>query len=261
MKGFNPLLEETLRGHIRPGAPHLAYLNYLCLQGLVLLLWWPKGSVLTALEQGKEPVTFLALTIALGATLAYYAVRAGAEEVLLPGQHPLREWALATPLGLGRILRGYLAGHLVQMLYAIGLSSPLLCIAFSVFGGARAALAWSLVAVVIQATCYRLAAAVVYTAVGHLRNTTLVSVRFILAAGYVATGAFFPAMNHPVVSYRLLRGSGEPRSFLLAGLTVPDYLAFPLLYTVASVALAAVLYRLLERQRRLAPAAPGVEAG
>jgi hypothetical protein len=261
MNSFNPLIEESLRGHIRPGAPHLAYLNDLCLQGLVLLLWWPEGSVLTALEEGREPVGLLALVIALGATLAYYALRAGAEEILLPGQHPLREWALATPLGLGRILCGYLAGHLVQMLYAIGLSSPLLCIAFSVFGGARAALAWSLVAVVIQATCYRLAAAVVYTAVGHLRNTTLVSVRLILFAGYVVTGAFFPAMSHPVVSYSLLRGSGGPRSFLLAGIAVPDYLAFPLLYTVAGVALAALLYLLLERQRRLVLAAAGVEAG
>ena len=94
MSQFNPLFKEILRGLARPCPAHLAYLNYLLIQAVVLVLWWPKHTVFEMLESEKGPATLLALVMAVGMTVAYYSLRAGAEEILLPGQHSLRNLAL-----------------------------------------------------------------------------------------------------------------------------------------------------------------------
>jgi hypothetical protein len=186
--------------------------------------------------------------------VAYYALRVGAEEILLPGQHSLREWALATPLKLGRILRGYVTGHLLQMFLAVTLSGPLLLTAFSVSGGEWLALLWSLVAVVFQATFYRLAAAVVYLAMGHFGTTTFFSLRASLLAGYVLALALLPAASHVALTLSLLGGGRGPISLRGAGAPMTNCVAFLFVYTLLSAGLTGVLYWQLRRQRQLATA-------
>jgi hypothetical protein len=254
MNRSNPLVAEVLRGLARPGPAHLAYLNYLLIQAVVLLLWWPKNTVMEVLENGKGPATLLVLVIAVGMTVAYYALRVGAEEILLPGQHCLREWALATPLKLGRILRGYVAGHVLQMLVFVALSGPLLLTAFSVSGGEWLAVTWSLVAVVFQATFYRLAAAVVYLAMGHYGTTTFFSLRASLLAGYILALVFLPAASHVALALSLLGGGRGPVSLLGAGAPMMNCAAFLFVYTLLSAGLMGVLYWQLRRQRQLATA-------
>lgn len=247
MRRSNPLVAEVRRGLAGSGLAHRAYLDYLVIQAVVLFLFWPKSELSHVIEKGDGPDSLLAVVIAVGISVAYYNIRAGAEEILLPGQHSLREWTVATPLKLTRILRGYLCGHILQTLHVIALSSPLLLTAFSVAGGEWSGLAWSLTAVLFQATFYRLAGAVVYMTIGHHDTTTFVSLRAVLLAGYAVAAALLPAASHLVVSSHLLNGGP---SMHLAGGILPEHVAFLLVYTVLSVVLAAVLYSILLRQRR-----------
>ncbi|HEX9844498.1 MAG TPA: hypothetical protein VGC20_17190, partial [bacterium] len=176
----NPLVAEVLVGLTRQGKAQLDYFGLLLLQAVVLLLWWPKIGVAQMLQSQHSPHTLAAVVMAVGVTMAYFALRAGAEEIVLPGQHGLRDWALATPLGLGRVLRGYLLGQLVHSLHLLALSSPLLLMAFTVSGGEWAALAWCLAAALIQAMFYRLCGAITHLTIGQHRGESYFAVRAIL---------------------------------------------------------------------------------
>lgn len=250
MRGRNALVGEVLHGLAGTGAAHLAYLNCLILQAVVVVLWWPKGPLSHALLDQDGPDTLLAMVIALGATLAYYSVRAGAEEILLAEQNPLREWVIATPLALTRILGGYFCGLLLHTLYAIGLSFPLLLTAYSVGGGEWRSVGWCLATVLIQSIFYWLVGAVVYTAVGHYDRATFFSVRLVLLVGYAATPTLFSAASHPFVSSYLL--TSYPPMTASSG-SAPLHLIFLLFYCVLVVVLLVVLYALLRRLRSIAP--------
>jgi hypothetical protein len=245
----NPLLAEVSRGLAGAGAAQYAYLNYLAIQALVLFAWWPKRGLDEVLATGDGPDTLLAVSIALGIAVAYHGVRAGAEEILLPGQQPLREWAVGTSLPLTRVVGGYLSGHLLETAHALALSCPLLLAAFSVTGGRPSALAWCLTAVVFQATVYRLAGAVMYLWVGHYGVTMYLSIRALAVAGLLVTPFVHPAASYLVISHRLL--SSEPGA-PIDGSVPGDHLSFLMLNGLLCMALTAVLYRLLLRHRRVA---------
>ncbi len=214
----------------------------------MLFLWWPKSTVVQRLESEDGPDTLLAVVIALGVSVAYYNIRAGAEEILLPGQHSLREWAIATPLKLGRILSGYLCGHVLQTLHAIVLSSPLLLMGYSVAGGEWSGLVWSLTAVLFQATFYRLVGAVMYMTIGHYDTIMFIAPRVALVVGYGLAGVLFPITSQWLVSSQLL-GAGPWLHSSVA--TAPGLPGFLLVHAALCVLLAWVLYLLLARQRRM----------
>lgn len=258
MPRTNPLAAEVIRGLAGRGAAQHAYLNYLFLQAIVLLVWWPKGGLVDALHREEGPDTLVAVLMAVGVTVAYYSLRAGAEEILLPGQHPLREWTVATPLATGRILRGYLAGHLVQVGHALAMSSPLVLAAFSVAGGGWTALGWVLATVVFQSTFYRLVGAVLYMSMGHHGAMSFVVVRAALLLGYAVAGSLLPSTSHLVVTSRLLGGAGDAAA-TPGGL--PPHAAFLLVYALLAAALAAVLHRQLSRHRPRAGADAVAGAG
>ena len=148
--------------------------------------------------------------MAMGITTAYFALRAGAEEIVLPGQHGLRDWALATPLGLGRILRGYVLGQLVHSLHLLALSSPLLLMAFTVSGGEWAALGWCVAAALVQALFYRLCGAITHLTIGQHRTESYFTVRAILVVVYVPVGWLAPFTSHVAFASRVLGESMTP---------------------------------------------------
>ena len=238
MKRINPLLVETWNGLGRAGRVQLDYLNYLLVQALVLLLAWPKTTVSGWLAAETGPVTLLAVVVAVGVSVAYYSLRAGAEEVLLPGQYSLLEWRLATSLKPGRILRGYLAGHLLQTAHVIALSLPLLVLGFVVSGSDWSGFAWSVTAVLFLASFYRLLGAVMALIIRQRGQLLFFALRAALLLGYLMTWKLLPVANHWVLSSRLLAG-GQWRY-------ATDFL---LVYTGLCVLLAGALYRLLARQR------------
>jgi len=254
----NPLVTEVLIGLTRQGKASLDYLGLLLLQAVVLLMWWPKNEVAQALESQHGPHTLAAVVMAAGVAMAYFALRAGAEEILLPGQHGLRDWALATPLGLGRILRGYLVGQLVHSLYLLALSSPLLMMAFTVSGGEWGALAWCLAAALVQALFYRLCGAITHLAIGQHRGESYFTVRAILLLVYVPVGWLAPLASHIAFTSRAL---GESMAAQPASAVVPDHLVFLAVYAGLGVLAAVALHRLLARERRGTAGHDGAGAG
>jgi len=246
MRG-NPLVTEVLAGLTRQGKAQLDYLGLILLQAVVLFLWWPKDGVAQMLESQHGPHTLAAVVMAVGVTLSYFALRAGAEEILLPGQHGLRDWALATPLGLGRILRGYLLGQVVHSLQLLALSSPLLLIAFTVSGGEWAALGWCLTAALVQALFFRLCGALTHLTIGQHRAESYFSVRAILLLVYVPAGWLAPATSHLALTYRTL---GESVGAQPAVATLPDHAIFLVAYSGLGLLAALGLHRLLLRERR-----------
>jgi hypothetical protein len=247
MRG-NPVVTEFLIGITRPGKAQLEYLGLLLLQALLLVLFWPQSGVAEMLESQHSPDTLAAVMMAIGVTTAYFALRAGAEEILLPGQHGLRDWARATPLGPGRIVRGYLVGQLVHSLHLLALSAPLLLIAFTVSGGEWAALTWCMAAALLQALFYRLCGAIAHLTVGHyVAASTFVWTILLLV--YAPVGWLAPVTSHVAFTSRAL---GETMALQPASERVMDQLAFLAIYGGLGVLAALALHRLLLRERRRA---------
>lgn len=252
MSPVNPVLTGIWRGLLVPdaGAAHRAYFGCLVLQAAALVIWWPKSSLTDALatEQGPQPL--LAVIVALGLTTAYYSMRAGAEEFLLPGQQSLREWVISTPLTIGRILRGSVLGQLLHTFWLLTFSLPLICVAFAVSGGEWEALALSLGTVVAQAMVFWLLGAVIYLRMGQHGDATFFTIRALLAVVYALTAWRVPAASHVMVSIDNL-GTGTYAVGDVAAL--PVLRVFILVHAVTIVALASVHYAQLRRYRQSGP--------
>jgi len=242
----NPLLAEALTGLRGSGQIHLSYFNYLLIQAAVLFIWWPKSTLIGWLESETAPTTLLAVVIAVGVTVAYYSLRAGAEELLLPGQHSLWEWVLSTQLKLGRIMYGYLCAHILQTLHVIMLSSPILLMGYAVAGNRWSDFIWSLIAIVFQATFYRLLGAVMYMLIGHYDHIMFLSLRAALVVGYLLIGALLSITSQIMPPAHLLNGD-----VMYSGYdTLGGIWKFILINIVLCLLLGWMLYLMLARRRR-----------
>lgn len=243
----NPLVTEVLSGLARGGKAQFSYLGLLVLQTAVLFLWWPKIGVAQMLADRHGPHALEAVVIAAGIALAYFALRAGTEEVTLPGQHGLRDWALATPLGLGWILSGYMLGQLIHSLYLLVLSAPLIVAAFTVSGGEWAALGWCLAAALMQALFFRLCGAITHLTIGHHRTESYLAAWAILLLVYIPVGWFMPHASHIALTVRELGEQAYAQPIVAAA---ADPVAFLAIYAGLGVVATVVLHRLLLRARR-----------
>ena len=248
MKRVNPLVSEVLAGLTRKGYAHLYYLALLALQASTLFVLWPKGGVDELLATQHSPYALAAVVMALGLSMAYFALRAGSEEILLPGQHGLRDWALATPLGLGRILQGYVTGQVIQSLHQLALSAPIILVGFTVSGGEWAALGWCVAAALVQALFYRLCGAITHLTIGEHSARSLFTVRTILFVIYVPVGWIAPVTSHLALSYHTLSESGAAAR--PASTALMDEAAFLGIYAGLVVAAAVTVYALLLRERK-----------
>ena len=238
----NPLVTEVLAGLPRQSYAQLYYLGMLGLQAGALFVVWPKGGVDELLASQHSPYALAGVVMAMGISMAYFAARAGIEEILLPGQHGLRDWALATPLRLGRVLAGYVSGQIVHSLHQLALSSPLLLMGFTISGGEWAALGWCVAGALVQALFFRLCGAMTHLTIGQHGARSLYTVRTIVAAFYVPLGWFVPATSHLTLTYYTL---GEP-----SGTPAPDAMVFLGIYLGLSAGAALIVYCLLLRERR-----------
>ena len=243
----NPLVTEVLTGLGRKGEAQLNHLGLRVLQAAVLLVLWPKSGVDELLTSQHSPYTLAGVVMAMGIGIAYIALYAGAEKFLLPGQHGLRDWALATPLGLGRILSGYVSGQLVHSLHLVALSSPLLLTAFTVSGGEWVALGWCIAAALVQALFYRLCGALTHLAIGQHATESLYTIRTILVVVYIPVGWLVPVTSHLAFTFRALE---ENLGTQPASAATPDPAAFLATYAGLSLLALLVLHRLLLRERR-----------
>lgn len=205
----NPLTTEVARGLTRDGRAHLGYVNLLVFQALALFLWWPKSSLPEMLARADRPDTLLAVAIVCVITIGYHQVRCGAEEFLLPGQHGLREWAVATDLPLSRILAGHLVGVALQLIHALALSSPLWMVAFAVCDATLAGVLTVFGATALLALELRLGAALIGLLIGHHPAACFFAVRGWLATALLAP-VLLPAVSYLGVAARLLDGASDP---------------------------------------------------
>ncbi|MFT5173273.1 MAG: hypothetical protein ACI8W7_001447 [Gammaproteobacteria bacterium] len=242
----NPLVVETLHGITRPGRAQMDYLLYLFVLAAVVFVWWPKHTLTQTLQRQDAPDTLLAALLVCGAILAYYSARAGAEEFLLEGQHGLRDWAIGTELALARILRGYVAAHLLHSVHLIALSLPIMLLAFHISGGQWPALLLCLVLILCQAMFYKLAAAVIYIAIGHHGALNAISIRAFIVAIYLASTFSVPFASHIVLTSRVLDGGSSAHVRIDPSSAPAQFMA---LYIALSACAFYILYRQLSRLR------------
>ena len=243
----NPLIIEAWQGLSQIGVVQKTYLQYMLIQAAVLLIWWPHHSLSERLHNESSPDTLLAVLIAVGATLAYYNVRKGAEEMLLAGQHSLLEWAQTSTLPLSRVLSGYLASQLLVNMHALLLSSPLLLLAYAIADDTNLIWLISLLALLLQAFFYYLLTAILYLKLGQHRQTMVLSIRAVLLLGYLALGPLLPISSHIFISVQLLNRTTTEQTQLAA---LDDSYSFLAFYTLLCLLLIVVLYRLLQSRRQ-----------
>ena len=250
--GASEVLAESLRGIATPGRAHRDLVNYLVIQAVVLFLWWPKDTLLEVLGSGDAPDTLLATVLAAGFMSAWYGVRAGAEELLLPGQRGLRAWRAGGSPSVARLLAGRTAGHAVESAHALALASPLVLTAFAVSGGEWPALAWCAAAILLQAVCFRLAAAAIALALGEHATMILIATRALVLLAYALTAVALPAASLVVLGADLLRVDAPPGAG--ADPAAPVAPLAPMVFVAAHLVAAAALLALLDRQLRRAGA-------
>lgn len=254
MRG-NPLVIEVLAGLGRRGTAELHTYGLVVLLASVLIVWWPKTGLEQVLESQQAPNTLMAVVLALGMAMAYLSLLCGAEEIMLRGQHGLRDWALATTLRTGRILRGYLLGHTLYSVHFLALSLPLVLTAFTISGGEWAALGWCVAAVLVQAVFYRLCGAITHLTIGQHRAESRFTVRAILVLVYVPVGLLAPVTSHVAFTSRVLGESAGSRT------AFADNVAFVAAYAGLSVVAALALYWLLTRERHGMAVPPDADQG
>ena len=241
----NPLVIDTLRGIAQPNRAQKDCLFYLLALAVAVFIWWPKQSLTEVLQQQNSPDTLLVALLGCGALVAWFSVRAGAEDFAFDGQHGLRDWIAGTRLALSRILSGYLYSHLLQCVHLVALSLPIILLAFSVSGGQWPSMAMCLAMVVVQSVFYRLAAVATYLAIGKHAALTAISVRALVLLTYAITAWIVPIASHVVITVNDLDGGSSAQGIHATSASV-QFLA---LYTIASIAMLIVVYRQLSRLR------------
>ena len=260
MNRRNPILDETLRGIVRGSQSHLDYLNYMLLQSLALLVWWPKSPLIQVLVTQNGPDTLLAVLLAVAVTVGYHQLRSGCEEVRLAGQNSLREWSIATPINLVRIAWGYLASVLAHVSLQLLLSLPLILIAYSVSGVQWVALLPCFAVILAQAVVFRLIGACTYLWIGQHPAGIYIATRTVLALVYLPLAFWAAALSPVAVLFHLLRAAQDIQltgfELMFGGPVGPQAAVhFVVGCSVLSIGLLMLLYRQLgfERRRGLAP--------
>lgn len=241
----NPLVIDTLRSITQSRRALKDCLLYLLGLAIAVFIWWPKQSLTEVLQRQSSPDTLLVALLGCGAIVAWFSVRAGAEDFALDGQHGLRDWIAGTRLALSKILSGYIYSHLAQCVHLIALALPIILLAFSISGGQWPSLAMCLTMVVVQSVFYRLAAATIYIAFGKHAALTAISVRALVLLTYAITAWMVPSASHVVITINDLDGGASARSFHTTSASVQ----FLTLYTLASTVMLYVLYRQLSSLR------------
>lgn len=237
---LNPVFNETCVGLVKPSQAQLDFLLYLFVLSMGVFIWWPRHSVLETMLHHDPPNTLLVAVLLCGAIIAYYSLRAGAEEIFLHGQHGLQDWTVGTSLPLMSILRGYINAQLLQSVHLLALSSPLVLITFNVSGGQWAALMWCMGMIVAQALFYRLAAAAIYLAIGRHGALTVISTRALLVGVYLLTTIVVPIASPLTLSIDLFNTNAANDRF--------DLFSGPIVFMMIYAALSALMMIIVQQQ-------------
>ncbi len=246
---INPLIIEATDGLTRTSRAQMDYVLYLFLLATTVFIWWPKHSLTETLQRQDPPDTLLAALMVFGALLAYYSVRAGAEEILLDGQNGIRDWAVGSDLSLPRILLGYLSAQLLHSVHLVVLALPIILLAFHISGGQWPALCACLAMTIWQAMFYRLTAAIIYVAIGEHGALTMIGVRVLLVTLYLLSAFTLPTASHLVLTATALDGGSSTEVARLSSEATRAVLQFMTIYSGLSACALVILHRQLSHLR------------
>ncbi|NKC12703.1 MAG: hypothetical protein GKR94_11025 [Gammaproteobacteria bacterium] len=234
------LLKQALSSLWRGGELYRAYFGYLLLQAIVLVLWWPKSDLASALERGVGSDVLSAVVVVAAGSIAYTSLRAGAEELMADGQHSLHEWRQVAALPTGWLVAGYLAGHALTTAHLMALSAPIVLTAWGVGGGNWPGLLLCCAGVMLLALNYRMLGALLYLRFGHAGSLMFVALRGVFAVVFVVLAFMFPPSSFLVLTLDCF-ASAAPR----AGAAVQ----FFVVYTLAAAILTGLLCRAINGLR------------
>lgn len=205
MRRSRPLVVETLRGLASVGTWQSGWLAMLLIVAGTLLLWWPKQELPRALANGDGPDTLSAVLVALGLVMAYQAMRAGAEEIRFVEQPSLREWVVATPLPVKRIVGEHVLAQLVQVACMQLLALPLILPAMGIAGAPWGALVAIMAALAVHTLAWVLLAGWAYLMVGHRAVEMFIALRVGLGVIVALAALFAPQVSAVMIPVAVLQ--------------------------------------------------------
>ena len=211
----HPLITEA--GRVIAGGATLkeAYFAMLVTQAVVLVLWWPKLTLVEALVSASAPVTLTALFIAIGVTLAYQALRVGVEEVAMAERQSMREWVIGARLPVVPLLLGWLGAQLLHATHWLLLAAPFIAIAAPLSGSPWLPVAWCCAALLVHTLCWNAIGALSYLHFGHHAMLTYLGARCVLASVYLVTALWVPSMSAVQLPYRLFEKGLAPAALAI----------------------------------------------
>lgn len=200
------LLGRSLGGLHVFGRGHRIYAGYLLVQACIVVLWWPKLTFTQALETHDGPDPLLAVVIAVALSCTYFALRWGGEEIEFPGQVPMgdvRGNALVGAVSPSVYIVLLFVSQLVQSVFALALSLPIVLTALVVGGGTAESLAWGLLSILPLALFFRLSAALIAALLAPHRPERYLALRVYFFVLTIGIGFGLPDLSHVVFSFEL----------------------------------------------------------
>ena len=225
-----------------PNDTQRRFFGYLVLQALVLLIWWPINSLFERIDTTGEPSTLAAVVVFSGIALAYFAIQSGVDEIDLAlsrlsasQSESSRQTEKAAP---ARTLSGtYWKNHFQQLGLLLALCTPITLVAHSIASVSTTHLLWIAVITAVHTSCYRLLASWLCLRWAQ-RDTllTLIALRATLAAVYLCTTVYAPALSHVRMSLQLTQPTSDASS-PLASVVLPFIVTYAAMSALLCVGL------------------------
>jgi hypothetical protein len=175
----------------------------------LLVLWWPRGPIVSSLPPMPGPRTLVVVSAGLLAVLAWLSARLGADD-LAPGSFiPVREYARLTPGAAGSAVRGKLAFGLLHTVFLVALGSPFVLAAAGVSGASPGAALRILAVAGSAAFAFRALGLLLLSLLpGHILARDMIMLGA-GAAGMALCTVLFPA-GSPLSALLALAGAAPP---------------------------------------------------
>ena len=133
-RAANPFLDEGMRTYFSHGIILRSYLFLAGALALVLVLWWPRGTLEAALRSGSGADTFSAVSVAFLVLLMYLGARYGSEAWSPESAGKLGQYVALTPVSVVAVVAGRAGFAFLHTLFLLGLGVPFLLASLAVTG-------------------------------------------------------------------------------------------------------------------------------
>jgi hypothetical protein len=195
----NPFMDEGVRNYFTQPGILRSYLALIGMNGLVLLLWWPRATFEAVLRSGNSPDTFTVVAIVLYFCLAYLGARYGSEGFSPETQVQLREYVTLTPVPLASIIAGKVVFALLHTVFLLALGAPFLLASLAVSGAGPSSSLPALLVIGAATLAVRMYGLFVLILLGERQPFRTAALMLGIVLFLAVTAALAPAAN-PVVA-------------------------------------------------------------